>query len=213
MPWKMYKESEWCECEYAAPACKTTGNADCERKSRKRKAIESSIEAANASNKCVIEIKMWFLLWRHESFQSQLTQCSHFLPLSGANSTEHTGGERNHTRGCTCISASLVSFVSYALTWQLSVERSQYRVIRGDYSSSAHFSVSRVRRAFLIGDVASVPAAAAVTTNSAMAMANEISLFVSWALPASGARIVYCLSTTYRLLFIIWLSLRVWRWC
>lgn len=124
-----------------------------------------------------------------------------------AHSTKHRDrGERNHTRGCTCISASLVSSLSYALTWQLSVERSQDRVIRGDYSSSAHFSLSSVRRTFLIGDVASVPAAAAaaaVTTNSAMAMANEISLFVSWALPASPARIVYCLSTTYRLFYLL----------
>lgn len=44
-----------------------------ERKKKRRKGIKSFVEAAYASNKCVIGIKMWFLLLRHESFQSKLT--------------------------------------------------------------------------------------------------------------------------------------------
>lgn len=157
-------------------------------KTKRHQVLRWTQRKTNASNKCVIEIKMWFLLWRHESFQSKLALIPFCFLL-------YASGERNHTRSvrvcvcvCTCIWASLVSIVSFGDT-AVVVQGKSIARLSMRYSSSAHFPC-------LISDVASVPAA--VSTNSAKAKCACFchGRWPGWALPTSDVRIVYSLSTT-----------------
>lgn len=92
--------------------------------------------------------------------------------------------EKNKKRSRSYLHLSELSDILYEIRWNGSCcvreANGEPFVFQCDYSSSAPFTPFGVRRAFLISDVASTPAAATAAASPNSAMAGAMCLFLSW---------------------------------